>query len=146
QSPYEVTMPLKNRLLARSRDERKPTLALPIFGDVKLTKDIAQHARRGRENSAAIAAFARMAHAIRRFLGKEHCLIHIGGHAAPAEVFAKGAMPHKHDVVASGVLLAPQPTATGATTIVAHAYDGAVVQRVKADRVLDAGRHEDNRT
>src|SRR5262249_465468 len=57
QSPYEVTMPLKNRLLARSRDERKPTLALPIFGDVKLTKDIAQHARRGRENSAAIAAF-----------------------------------------------------------------------------------------
>jgi hypothetical protein len=72
-----------------------------------------------------------MAHVIGRFLGKEDSLIDVGGHSSPAEMLAECAASHENDLVEAGIFLIPGAAATDAAGIIAHAYDGSVIERAE---------------
>src|SRR5262245_18714886 len=89
--------------IAWGRDERERPVGMIGKGGIEFTEDVVQHARRGDENGAAIAAGGWMADAIGRSLCKEHSLIGVGCDAAPAEVLAECAAAHENDVAAARV-------------------------------------------
>src|SRR5262245_36080556 len=66
QPLYEFVVPAEYDGTAGAGDERKWPFGTVVDGGIELADDVAEHARRGDENGAAIAAVGRMADAIGR--------------------------------------------------------------------------------
>src|SRR5262249_37315738 len=99
--------------------------------------------RRGRENGAAVAAIGRMADPVDRPLRKEDSLIDVGGHAATAEMLAERAMSHEHNGVVARVFFGRRAAARVPAVVIAHADDGALVERAVGERVFGPCRHKE---
>jgi hypothetical protein len=60
-------------------------------------------------------------------------LIDIGGQAAFAEVFAERSVPHQNNLVGVRLFVLTRATATDMATVIAHADQRAIVQRMEPE-------------
>ena len=140
QAADELAVPPEDGRLARAGGGGERTVGVVVDRGVERADDVEEHARRGRERRAAVAAVGGMADAVGRPLREEHGLVGVGDGVAPAEVPGERAPAEQDDAVGVGVFLGLGAAAAGPAAVVAH-DDGALVERAEREPSFVGPRH-----